>query len=122
MRDSILAFRANMSMGRATLSDMIQLLQTPVGRVRWLGALEGISFLLLLGIAVPLKYLAGQPKAVSIVGMAHGMLFIAYVLVLLLAWIGGNLSLRWTAIAFFAAFLPFGPFVIDRKLARFDPS
>ncbi|MFM2171358.1 MAG: hypothetical protein RI957_1587 [Verrucomicrobiota bacterium] len=99
---------------------MIALLTTPVGRVRLVGAVEGISFLLLLGVAMPLKYLAGMPKAVSLVGMAHGVLFVAFCLVLLLAWFGGNLSFRWAAIAFVATLLPFGPFVIDRKLAQFD--
>lgn len=100
--------------------DMNSLLKTPVGRVRLVGAVEGISFLLLLGVAMPLKYVAGMPKAVSIVGMAHGVLFVAFCLTLLLAWIGGNLSFRWSAIAFVATLIPFGPFLIDKKLAKLD--
>jgi len=99
---------------------MIALLKTPVGRVRLVGAVEGISYLLLLGVAMPLKYLAGRPEAVKMVGMAHGVLFVAFCLVLLLAWVGGHLSFRWSAIAFIATLIPFGPFVIDKKLTQFD--
>lgn len=77
---------------------------------------EGISFLLLLGIAMPLKYLAGMPKAVTWVGMAHGILFVAFVLVILLAWLDKALSLRHSILAFVASLIPFGPFFIDRRL------
>ncbi|MEL0005162.1 MAG: DUF3817 domain-containing protein, partial [Opitutales bacterium] len=50
--------------------------------LRLLGNIEGISYLLLLGIAMPMKYFFGFPMAVKIVGMAHGVLFIAYCLLL----------------------------------------
>jgi integral membrane protein len=93
---------------------------TPVGRVRLVGIIEGISYLLLLGVAMPLKYLAGQPEAVRIVGMAHGVLFIVFSLILLLAWIGKHLTFRWAVLAFIATLIPFGPWLIDKKLAAFD--
>ncbi|MFM2221422.1 MAG: hypothetical protein RLZZ553_1170 [Verrucomicrobiota bacterium] len=99
---------------------MIRSLQTPQGRVRWLGNVEGTSFLLLLGLAMPLKYWADMPRAVSIVGMIHGILFLGFCLVLLLAWLEGKLSARWAFIAFIATLLPFGPFIIDKKLASFE--
>lgn len=105
---------------RDNIFHMIRSLQTPLGRVRWLGNVEGISFLLLLGLAMPLKYWADMPRAVSIVGMVHGILFICFCLVLLLAWLGGKLSARWAFIAFVATLLPFGPFIIDKKLAEFE--
>ena len=95
-------------------------LKTPVGRVRFVGAIEGLSFLLLLGVAMPLRKYAHMPEAVSIAGMAHGVLFIVFSLVLLLAWLGEHLSFRWAVIAFVATLIPFGPFVIDKKLAVFD--
>ncbi|MFT3991987.1 MAG: DUF3817 domain-containing protein [Luteolibacter sp.] len=88
-----------------------------VGRVRFLGYFEGISFLLLLGVAMPLKYLADMPLAVRWTGMIHGILFIAYCLVVLQAWLGGALDFKKSALAFFAAFIPFGPFLVDRYLA-----
>ncbi len=69
---------------------------------------------------MPLKYFAGIPEAVRIIGMVHGVLFIVFSLVLLLAWIGEHLTFRWAALAFLATLIPFGPWLIDKKLAAFD--
>jgi integral membrane protein len=55
-------------------------------RFRLVATLEGISFLVLLFVAMPLKYFAGMPKAVSVVGMAHGLLFVAYMYLLYECW------------------------------------
>lgn len=88
--------------------------------VRSVGKVEGLSYLLLLGIAMPLKYLAGMPMAVSIVGLIHGVLFIAFLGVLFLAWLKTPLTLKWAIYAFIASLLPFGPFVIDKHLQQFD--
>jgi integral membrane protein len=93
----------------------------PVGRVRAVGMVEGVSFLLLMGVAMPLKYLADMPLAVTYVGWAHGVLFIAFLFVLFLAWAGGALSFGKSLLAFAASLLPFGPFLIDRKLAKSAP-
>jgi integral membrane protein len=87
-------------------------------RLRWIGKIEGVSFLVLLGIAMPLKYLAGLPLAVKIVGWAHGVLFVAFIAALWSAWRNAGLSLRLCAMVFIAALLPFGPFLIDGRLAR----
>jgi integral membrane protein len=92
--------------------------RTPVGRVRLVGMAEGLSFLILLGIAMPLKYLAGMPMAVRIVGMAHGVLFILFLLVILQAWGSKALTTKHSALAFLASLIPFGPFLIDRRLAE----
>src|SRR5690606_39635762 len=54
-------------------------IKSSIGRLRVIGWWEGVSFLVLLGVAMPLKYLAGQPAAVQVVGMAHGVLFLLYV-------------------------------------------
>ena len=82
---------------------------------RKIGLLEAISFLLLLGIAMPLKYLLGYPQAVSVIGMAHGILFVIY---LYGAWMMKS-KLNWSyavlAIVMFCAILPFGPFYAERK-------
>ena len=53
--------------------------QSPIGRLRIIAFLEGVSFLLLTGIAMPLKYMAGMPMAVKIAGMAHGVFFILFI-------------------------------------------
>ncbi|MEO6669623.1 MAG: DUF3817 domain-containing protein [Ferruginibacter sp.] len=79
---------------------------------------EGISFLVLLGIAMPLKYFADMPMGVKIVGYIHGFLFIAFVL---LAWETKNSlnkSFGWFGLAFLASLLPFGTFVLDRELKK----
>ncbi|MES2476185.1 MAG: DUF3817 domain-containing protein [Verrucomicrobiota bacterium] len=90
--------------------------KSSVGRVRAVGMLEGISFLLLMGIAMPLKYLAEMPLAVTYTGWVHGVLFIAYCMVIFLAWTEGKLSFLKALMAFVASLVPFGPFIIDKRL------
>ena len=80
--------------------------------------LEGVSFLVLLGIAMPLKYIFDMPASTQIVGMAHGILFIAYVLMVVIIRKQLNWNLKTTALALTASVLPFGPFVVDRKLLK----
>lgn len=87
-------------------------------RFKWIGIAEAISFILLLGIAMPLKYMAGMPKAVSVTGMAHGLLFIAYLYVAYACYQEFGWSFKKLAAAFIAAFLPFGPFVFHSKLEK----
>lgn len=89
-----------------------------IHHLRRIGIVEGVSFLLLLGVAMPLKYLAGIPMAVKVVGWAHGLLFMVFLLALWRA----KQSARWpissVALVFLAALLPFGPFLIDARLRR----
>jgi integral membrane protein len=87
-----------------------------IQHLRLAGKVEGVSYLLLLGVAMPLKYFAGMPFAVKIVGWAHGVLFVAFVIVLLMAMLRARLSFAQACSAFIASLLPFGPFVIDRRL------
>lgn len=101
---------------------VMQWLRTPLGRLRVIGIWEGISFLLLLGIAMPLKYLAGWPDAVRVVGMAHGVLFILYVLAALQAAIEYDWRWRRTAFVLAASLLPAGPFIVDAKILREERS
>jgi integral membrane protein len=91
--------------------------KSPVGRMRLIGMLEGASFLLLMGVAMPLKYFAGFPEAVKWTGWIHGILFIGYCLAIFGALVGGRISFAKSALAFGASLIPFGPFLIDRKLA-----
>lgn len=87
-------------------------------RFRKIAIAEGISFLVLLGIAMPLKYFADMPMAVKIAGYIHGFLFIGFVL---LAWKTKNnlsKSFSWFGLAFLASLLPFGTFVLDRELKK----
>ena len=85
---------------------------------RMIGTLEGISFLLLLGIAMPLKYMAGIPEPVKIVGWAHGLLFVLYVGAVVQAKFTLNWSLKQVFFALLASVIPFGPFIIDRQYLK----
>lgn len=79
---------------------------------------EGVSFLLLLGIAMPIKYGLGNPYPVKVIGMAHGLLFIAYVLFLIQCAMEYDWPFKKSALAFVASLLPFGPFIFDRRLEK----
>lgn len=94
------------------------LLKSPLGRLRIVAILEGISFLVLLGIAMPLKYLAGIPEPVRVVGMAHGVLFVLYVILLIQVAIEKSWSFKKSILAFIASFIPFGTFYADAKWFR----
>jgi integral membrane protein len=97
---------------------MKNFLFTGLGRLRLVALLEGLSFLVLLLIAMPLKYLAGQPLAVRQVGMAHGVLFVLYVLLLLQQGIARSWSFRQMALGLVASVVPLGTFWADKKLFK----
>ena len=84
--------------------------------LRILGNVEGVSYLLLLFIAMPLKYAYDMPMAVKITGMAHGVLFVAYCMVLALCMKKFSWKLGFGVYLFIATLIPFGTFVTDRKL------
>ena len=88
--------------------------------LRILGNIEGISYLLLLGIAMPMKYFFGIPMAVKIVGMAHGVLFLAYCLLLVLQISMNKWHVLFGIYLFVATLIPFGTFVTDRKLRTLE--
>ena len=85
---------------------------------RTVAILEGISFLLLLGFAMPLKYIYHRPLAVEIIGMAHGILFVLFCLLLAVVILGYRMPWKVGAIGFVASLLPFGTFVFDRYIVR----
>ncbi|HSI83635.1 MAG: DUF3817 domain-containing protein [Candidatus Methylacidiphilales bacterium] len=97
---------------------MVELLQTPVGRLRIISILEGISYLLLLGVAVPLKYAGGIPVAVSIAGPIHGVLFLLLIAALFHASEVRRWSWAFIGIIVLAALLPFGAFWLETKLRK----
>ena len=84
---------------------------------RIIAALEGISLLCLLFIAMPIKYIGGEPYPVRVVGMAHGLLFIAYVALLFLVAAHQNWKWHKTMIGLIASSVPFATFWFDRRLA-----
>ena len=88
--------------------------------LRIVGFLEGLSFLLLLFIAMPLKYIWGNPMLVKYVGMGHGVLFIAFLAVLFIVCGKQKWPIKMFIFGLIASILPFGPFVFDHKLKKFE--
>ncbi len=85
---------------------------------RVIALLEGVSFIILLFIAMPLKYFANMPAAVKYVGMAHGVLFVAFIIVAFWFTEQANKNIKWLALALLASFLPFGTFVLEQKVLK----
>lgn len=85
---------------------------------RVISILEGISFIILLFIAVPIKYFANNESFVKMFGMPHGLLFIAYIILAIML----KYELEWKSKTFWyviaASIIPFGTFYIDRKYLR----
>ena len=77
--------------------------------------LEGVSYILLLFIAVPIKYLLNEALFVKILGMPHGILFILYILFSIIAKIKYNWNFRKFLVISIASLVPFGTFYIDKK-------
>lgn len=86
--------------------------------LRTVSWLEGASFLLLLFVAMPLKYWMGLPQAVRVTGMVHGVLFIGLIYVLLRVSLTHRWPVKRALWVFGAAFIPFGPFLIDKLLLQ----
>lgn len=86
--------------------------------LRFVSIAEGVSYLLLLLVAMPLKYLWGMPLAVKWVGWAHGVLFISLAASVLLAMIIAAVPFKTAFMVGVASLLPTGPFFADRMLRR----
>lgn len=84
--------------------------------LRLLAVLEGISYLLLVGICMPLKYLFDIPEPTHPIGLAHGVLFVAYCLLVLIVTLKYKWSFKTMMLAGIASLLPFGTFVADKKI------
>jgi integral membrane protein len=93
-----------------------------MGQFRLIGILEGISYVVLLFVAMPLKYFADMPNAVKYIGWAHGVLFVAFGLFLIKVWEQYKWSFGKATVAFIASLVPFGTFWLDKKLKREYPS
>ena len=90
-------------------------LENQVKAFKWISILEGISFLVLLLIAMPLKYIWEAPEMVQIVGMAHGILFVVYILGALLLYKSLGWTLKTLMIVCVSSVLPLGPFYVEKK-------
>ncbi len=89
-----------------------------INHFRHISLLEGLSFLALLFVAMPAKYLFGFPEAVSVIGWAHGLLFMTYIFMasVLAARLGW--TERYTLLVFAASIVPFACFFLNPSLRR----
>lgn len=95
------------------------LVTSSIGQLRILGFLEGISFVLLIFIAMPMKYLFDSPWLVKQVGMAHGLLFVAFVVYTVIV----SFDQKWgfwkiTSKLLLSSIVPFGPFYAEAKILK----
>jgi integral membrane protein len=93
---------------------------TEISKVRTTGFVEAISAIILFCVAMPLKYFTDMPKAVTYAGSIHGVLWLIYAIVVLIATLKGKLSWGWFVVLAVASFVPFGPFLFDHKLKAMD--
>ena len=85
---------------------------------RIIAFLEGVSYILLLFIATPIKYFLNEPKYVKLLGMPHGLLFIAYIVLAVIV----GAKLKWDKkvmrVVLLASIIPFGTFYVDKKYLK----
>ena len=85
-----------------------------------INTVEGYSYLVLLFIAMPMKYLMGIALATKIVGSIHGILFILFMLLLVIAWQDAKWSIKETIIFFIASLIPFGTFFTKKRIQAYE--
>ena len=99
---------------------MKNLIYTQVGRLRIIAFLEGISLLVLICIAVPLKYIYHDPSYTKMMGSIHGALFLLFLFNTLSVGVEQNWKFKTTTWKILVAcFIPFGTFYIDYKILIF---
>lgn len=91
-----------------------------VKNFRIINTIEGYSYLILLFIAMPMKYLMDIAIATKIVGSIHGFLFILFMVLLVLAWKDAKWSIKESAIFFIASLIPFGTFFTKKRIQSYE--
>lgn len=94
------------------------MLKSKIGRLRILSLIEGMSMLVLLFIAMPLKYFFHMPFFVKVVGSIHGGLFLLFVFMILAAAVEFKWKFTTTAVLLISSIVPFGCFYADKKIFR----
>jgi integral membrane protein len=95
---------------------MIDLFKTQIGRFKIIAFTEGVSFLLILSVTMPLKYLWDMPEPNKIIGMVHGLLFILYILAVIQIKYTTDWSNRNMLLALLGSIIPFGTFYVTARL------
>jgi integral membrane protein len=85
---------------------------------KYIALLEGISLLLLLFFAMPMKYIYELPIYVKVIGMAHGLLFIAYIALAVMLKIEEQWAIKKFVIVCIASIIPFGTFYVEKKYLK----
>ena len=96
------------------------MIKKPLKRFRFMGLLEGSSLLILVFLAMPLKYFFGLPEAVAVVGAIHGFLFVTYCLAIAYMTFVVKWPFLYSVIAVIVAFIPFGNLIFDRRLQKLE--
>jgi|688.fasta_scaffold01893_9 integral membrane protein len=91
-------------------------LPNPINLMRITGIIEGVSYLVLILIAMPLKYYADMPMAVRITGSVHGLLFVLFMYSIVHAMLKASLSFKHAAMAAIASLLPLATFFLDKSI------
>jgi integral membrane protein len=99
---------------------LYQQMKNPILFLRYAGLVEAVSFIVLIGIAMPLKYFVGLPIAVKLAGSIHGGLFVVLCAALFQTMLVAKWPMGRGALVFLAALLPFGPFLIDRRMLGYE--
>lgn len=86
--------------------------------LRWVAILEGTSYILLLGFCMPLKYIFDIPEPTYPLGLAHGVLFVAYCGLIIIYAPQAKWGIKNTLLALIASLLPIAPFIVEKKLLR----
>lgn len=97
---------------------MTDLLKSHIGRLRIIAFLEGCSLLLLVFIAMPVKYLLGIPEATMAIGMIHGVLFVLFIAATIVISILQKWSIGRAFLVMASSVFPFGTFYIDHKILK----
>lgn len=97
---------------------MFKLVTTSLGRLRIIGFIEGISFLLILFVTMPLKYLYSMGEPNKVIGMVHGLLFVLYIYAVMQVSFDRKWNFKRSFLAVLASIVPFGTFWADKKLFR----
>lgn len=85
-------------------------------RFLWVGKVEGYSYLALLGIAMPLKYTFDMPQWVRVAGMLHGVLFIAFMVLLAVMFFKAKMPFKNAVVSFLLSLVPFGTFYLKSQV------
>ncbi|MDL4841105.1 DUF3817 domain-containing protein [Aquibacillus rhizosphaerae] len=91
---------------------------SPINVFRITGFIEGTSLVILLFIAMPIKYIANHPEVVTIVGSLHGAFFCLYLLVIAYTTLSTRWHWKWVVGSIIVAFIPFGNYILDVRLQK----